>query len=174
MKRLTIYILFIFFVGCNSNGKEKSNIFISNSAELLGSIVTKNLNTNSEINPEISLNSIIRFYDITRHQKVISKEEPIDLYVIYGTDIWQENAETETFEITFANQHVSATDKVLYENRITLIYDFTDFVDIDEFTLYYEKNQNIENFKQSVKESIGYKMAQSKTPKRIEIIREQI
>lgn len=138
----------------------------------LEKIVAKHLNGESDLNPEIALKSIIELYQNTKDEVVESNENPIDIYVIYGTDYWKEYA--ETFEIIFAHQKVDQNNGVLYEFRIDLIYDPSNFKGVEEFSVGYDSTMDIEDFKNSVIKSIGFQKAFKIEPRKIEIIKEQI
>src|SRR5690606_13391136 len=105
----------ILFLGCNSSEKNERKIVIKGQVDKLEEIVGVNLKGNSEMNPEIALNSIVELYQSNKSTIVESNEKPIDIYVIYGTDYWKEDA--ETFEIAFAHQKVDQNDGNLYEYR---------------------------------------------------------
>ena len=55
-----------------------------------------------------------------------------------------------------------------------MIYKPNDFKDIEGFDIKYNSNINIEDFKKSIIESIGFKKAFDIEPIKIEIIKEQI
>jgi len=154
--------------------KETENAIIikRGSTEELEKIVAKNMKGESDLNPEIALKSIVELYQNTKDEVVESNENPIDIYVIYGTDYWKEYA--ETFEIIFAHQKVDQNDGNLYEYRIDIIYDPTDFKGIEEFSVGYDSTMDIEDFKNSAIKSIGFQKAFKIEPRKIEIIKEQI
>ncbi len=142
------------------------------STEELKKIIDKNLNGKSELNPKIALESIIELYNNTKNEVVVSNEKPIDIYVIYGTDHWKEDA--ETFEIAFAHQKVDKKNANLYEYRIDMVYDSSDFKEIQEFNVRFDSTLGIDEFKKAVTKSIGFQKALNIKPKKIEIVKEQI
>jgi len=174
MKTLKIILILvsILFLGCNSSGKNGTKIIVKGQVGKLEKIVDANLNGKSELNPEIAMNSIIELYQSNKNSKVDSNEEPIDVYVIYGTDYWKEDA--ETFEIVFAHQNVDQNDGNLYEYRIDMVYEPLEFKGIVEFDLRHDSTFDLRQFKKSIKESDGFKKALEVKPLKVELIKEQI
>nr|WP_321222443.1 hypothetical protein [uncultured Psychroserpens sp.] len=167
-------IIEIPFAARNSNlsSYENSKIVRKGATEALDNIITQNLNDESTFNPKIALNSIIELYQKNKNRVIESNEKPIDIYVIYRTDNWIEDS--QTFELSVSHQKVDSNTGNLYEYRIDMIYDSNDFKGIDEFDVRYNSNINIEDFKKSVIESVGFKIAMDIQPIKIEIIKEQI
>ena len=151
---------------------ENSKIIRKGGTEELDKIITENLKGESDFNPEIAFKSIIELYQENKNIVVESNENPIGIYVIYGTDYWKEDS--ETFELSFSHQKVDSNNGNLYEYRIDMIYEPNDFKGIEEFDVRYNSNMNIGDFKKSVIESIGFKKAFDIEPTKIEIIKEQI
>ena len=117
------------------------------------------------------------FLRFISHKKTIAttNEKPIDIYAIYDSDYWQENRESETFEITFAHQVVEESNGPLYEYRITLIYSTEPFEGIEEFDLRFPRDKDdLDSYKKSIKQSKGFKKASTIDEQRIEIIKEKI
>jgi hypothetical protein len=168
----------LFLISCHEeqNKKEvisdKAEIYISESAIELKSILFKKVQKESEINVEIALQSIIELYEDSAIDTA-SNEEPIDLYVIYGVGLWDEYGEDETFQITFAHQAVE--HEILYEYRISFNYEPAKFGQIIKFDLRYNRSTDIiEQFKHAVRDSRGFKKALRLSPTKIEIIKEEI
>ena len=174
----TLKVIFILVstlcLGCNPNGKNGTKIVVKGQVDKLEKIVDTNLNGESELNPEIALNSIVELYLSNKNITVESNENPIDIYVTYGTDYWRENTDNKTFEISIAHQKVDQNDGNLYEYRIDIIYNPTEFKGITNFDLGYNSTSDLEQFKKSMKESDGFKKALKIKPMRVEIIKEQI
>jgi hypothetical protein len=149
-----------------------TEVYINDSTTKLKTILFDKVQDESQINPEIALESIVDLFESSSIDTT-TNEQPINLYVIYDTDVWDEYDEDETFQITMAHQTVES--QVLYEYRITLIYEPSRFTGIKEFDLRFEKDaKSISDFKKKVIESPGYIKSLHSTPVRIEIIKEEI
>ncbi|NHF61623.1 hypothetical protein FK220_019920 [Flavobacteriaceae bacterium TP-CH-4] len=170
--KIILILVSILFLGCNSSGKNGSKIILKGQVDKLEQIVNSNLNGNSELNPVIALNSIVELYQSNKSSTVESNEKPIDIYVIYGTDYWKDDA--KTFEIAFAHQKVDQNDGNLYEYRIDMIYEPSDFKEIAEFDLRHDSTSDLKEFKKSIEESDGFQKALKIKPMKIELIKEQI
>ena len=169
MMKLILILFSFIFVSCNLKGEKIKTV---GATEKLEKIISNNINNRKGINPKIALNLILEFYKENDKNSIKTKETPIELYVIYNTDYWTENS--KTFEITFANQIVERIDSILYEYRITLIYNPKEFEGIKEFDLRYTNKDNLEFFKTQIQQSVGYNKALLSKPIMIEIIREEI
>ena len=170
--KIILILVSFLFLECNSSVKNGNNIIRKGQVDKLEKIVDANLNGNSELNPEIALNSIAELYQSNTNIMVESNEKPIDIYVIYGTDYWKEDA--ETFEIAFAHQNVDQNDGNLYEYRIDMIYEPSDFKEITEFDLRHDSTSDLKEFIKSIEVSDGFQKAMKIKPLRIELIKEQI
>jgi hypothetical protein len=170
--RIILILVSILFLGCNSSGKNRNKIILKGQVEKLEQIVYSNLNGNSELNPIIALNSIVELYQSNKNITLESNEKPIDIYVIYRTDYWKDDA--KTFEITFAHQKVDQNDGNLYEYRIDMIYEPSDFKEIMEFYLRHDSTSDLKEFKKSIEESDGFQKALKIKPMKIELTKEQI
>lgn len=181
MKNITYIILVItslFVISCEGElnkeevTSEETNIYISDSATALKALLYDKVNEESQINAEIALQSIIELFE-TSSIDTLTNEHPIDIYVIYGTELWAEYDEEETFQITLAHQTVE--NKVPYEYRVTLIYEPSKFTQIKEFDLRHKRDLNtIAHFTIAVKDSPGFKKTLLSSPIKIEIIKEEI
>lgn len=151
---------------------EQTEVYISESANSLKELLLNRVKKTSRINAEIALKSIIELFEKSLIDTT-SSEEPIDIYVIYGIDFWEENEEYETFQITLAHQVVE--NEVLYENRISLTYKPDDFEQIREFDQRFRRGlDNLKEFRMVVEDSPGFKKSLLSTPIKIEIIKEEI
>ncbi len=153
------------------NDNERGVIIKRDSTEELNKIIQENMRGKSDFNPEIALESIIKLY-LNKGKDFESNERPIDIYVIYGTGYWKENL--ETFEIIFAHQKVDQNNGNLYEYRIEMIYDPIEFRGVEEFDVGYDSTMDIDGFKKSIINSIGFEKASNSKPMKIEIIKESI
>jgi hypothetical protein len=170
-KNILILVLILFF-GCNSIEKKGSKIILKGQVDKLEKNVDSNLNGNSELNPEIALNSILELYLTDKSIKVKSNEKPIDIYVIYGVGYCKEDA--ESFEIAFAHQMVDQNDGNLYEYRIDMIYEPSEFKEITEFDMRHDSTSDLKQFRKAIEESVGFQKAIKLKPMKIELIKEQI
>jgi len=173
---LAIMTLLIFSCDGESNNNkvtiDKPEIYVSDLATSFKKMLFNKVDQESEINSNVALQSIIEQYENSQSDTT-SVENPIDIYVIYDTDVWDEFDEKETFQITFAHQAIE--NEVLYEYRVTLIYEPKRFASINEFELRYAKNKNnLEDFKISVRNSPGFKQSLQLTPIKIDVIKEEI
>jgi len=171
-QKIILILVSILFLGCNPSGKNGTKIIVKGQVDKLKKIVDANLNDKSELNPETALNSIIELYQANKNITVESNEKPIDIYVIYGTDYWKEEA--KTFEISFAHQRVDQNDGNLYEYRIDMIYIPAEFKEMAEFDLRYDSTLDLKQFEKSIRESHGFQKALKTKPMKVEIIKEQI
>jgi len=167
-----IILLLIPFLGCISSEKNEIRIITKGQVDKLEKIVNSHLNSKFELSPETALNSIIELYQDNKNINVKSNEKPIDIYVIYGTDYWKENA--KTFEISFAHQKVEPNDGNLYEYRIDMVYKPIEFKEINEFDLRYDSTLDLKEFEKSIRESKGFQKAVKTKPIKVIIIKEQI
>ncbi len=172
--KVIFILVLILCLGCNTSRKNRTKIVVKGQVDKLEKIVHNNLNNESELNPEIVLNSIVELYLSDKNIIVGSNENPIDIYVTYGTDFWRENNKNKTFEISIAHQKVGENDGILYEYRIDMIYKPTEFKGITGFNLGYNPTSDLGQFKKSIKESDGFKKALKIKPIRVEIIKERI
>ena len=172
ISKIILILTSVLFLGCNSNGKNGTKIIVKGQADNLKKIVDANLNGKSELNPEIALNSIVELCQSNKNISVESNEKPIDIYVIYGTDYWKEDA--ETFEIAFSHQKVDQNDGNLYEYRIDMIYEPSEFKEIAKFDMRYDPTLDLKQFKKSIRESNGFQKALKMKPVKVEIIKKRI
>jgi hypothetical protein len=170
--KIILILVSILLLGCNSSEKKGTEIIVKGQADKLKNILDSNLNGKTELNPEIALNSIIELYQSNKNLIVESNEKPIDIYVIYGTDYWKEDA--ETFEIAFAHQKVDPNDGNLYEYRIDMIYEPSEFKGIAEFDLRHNSTSDLKQFEKSIKESDGFKKGLKIKPLKVEVNKERI
>ena len=166
MKLHQLIILICFALASCQSPTNKVEIW---NPELLKSIIKK-----QDLNPSVAFESIISAYKKNQSNKIKTKENPIDIYVLYDTDIWKEYQQNETFEITFAHQNVNPIDSILYEHRITFIYPPKEFTSIEAFDTRLSNSSSLDMFKLKVLNSVGFKKAFNATPKKIEIVKEAI
>lgn len=176
--RIVLVIMTLLIFSCEGESKnnkvtnDKPEIYISDSATTFKKLLFDKVDHESEINSIVALQSIIEQYENSQSDTT-SDENPIDIYVIYDTDLWDEFEEKETFQITFAHQTIE--NEILYEYRITLIYEPKQFASIKEFDLRYDNNNNnLEDFTISVRNSPGFKKSIQLTPFKINVIKEEI
>lgn len=151
---------------------EKTEITIDESAIKLKAQLLNKVKKEADIDLKIALESIIELYN-TSSVDTTTNEETIDLYVIYGTAIWEESDEAETFQITLAHQAVE--NEILFEYRCTFIYHPKEFREIQEFDRRCIKPfDDLEAFIRDVQASPGFKKALRLTPVKIEIEKEEI
>jgi len=168
------FVAVLLFMSCSNQGQNKQPITKKGAVEKLEQVIEKFKGKDEKITPSIALNAILEIYN-SKRTITETNEKPIDLYVIYDYGYWQENRESETFEITFAHQVVEEPNGPLYEYRITMIYDTQLFEGIKEFDLRYSRDKDdLDSYKGAIMQSNGFKMASSTEAKRIEIIKEDI
>lgn len=156
----------------NNVNNDEPEIYISESAASLKKTLLNKVDDITEINSNVALKSIIEQFENSQNDS-LSEDNPIDIYVIYDTDTCDEFDEKETFQITFAHQTIE--NEVLYEYRITLIYEPKQFASIKEFDLRFDKSKNnLDDFEITVRNSPGFKNSLLLNPIKINVSKEEI
>lgn len=172
MKEMRCLLIPLLFSLCACHSQQ-AHITRRGDIQQFEQLINAQKGSEEHISPDICFRAIKAMLEATREESIVTEEETIDLYVLYGTDYWQ--GSIKTFDIVFAHQLVQASDSTLYEYGINLSYDPTDFQEIVEFQMNYRDGpDDMDYFSRKVRESIGFQKATAISPKRIEIWKEEI